>query len=96
MTCTHERIKTWLLADTHEPAGMWSCAHCGEKFMPITQAWAEKRAGAIAMRERAAKLCLVGVQQREHYDGPKNEEFDVRDSEAEYCADIIRALPGEE
>ena len=51
MICPHERIKTWLLAETHEPAGMWSCAHCGEKFLPITAALAEKHAAVKRCRE---------------------------------------------
>ena len=31
--CKHEHIKTWVFADTKEPA-MWSCAYCGLKFAP--------------------------------------------------------------
>lgn len=31
--CKHEHIKTWVFADTKEPA-MWSCAGCGVKFAP--------------------------------------------------------------
>jgi hypothetical protein len=38
MTCLHRHIQTWHFTDgeaTGEPAGMWSCSHCGQKFEPL-------------------------------------------------------------
>lgn len=38
--CTHEHIVTWRYADGDDAgqvAGMWSCADCSHKFVPIQQ-----------------------------------------------------------
>ena len=37
MICKHKYIRTWVIEDTGEPAGLWSCVDCGLKFEPITQ-----------------------------------------------------------
>ena len=36
--CQHERIITWRIEETNEPAGLWSCAACNRKFVPLVPA----------------------------------------------------------
>ena len=78
------------------PSQLW---REGDEYVYTNEAWqayqAGRRAGQEDMRERAAKACLIGVKQRHHYDGPKKDEFDVRDNEVENCVEIIRQLPVE-
>ena len=33
--CKHQKITTFVFSDTGEPAGLWACAACGLKFVPI-------------------------------------------------------------
>jgi hypothetical protein len=33
--CKHQKIATFSFEDTGEPAGLWACAYCGHKFVPI-------------------------------------------------------------
>jgi hypothetical protein len=33
--CSHPHIRTWVGWDDSEPVGMWSCAGCGHKFVPL-------------------------------------------------------------
>jgi len=33
--CKHQRITTFSFEDTGEPSGLWACADCGHKFVPI-------------------------------------------------------------
>jgi len=33
--CQHARIRTWAGQYDGKPAGMWSCADCGHKFVPL-------------------------------------------------------------
>ena len=40
--CEHDRIQSWHLEDG-KPAWFWSYVYCRTKFVPITQAWEEKR-----------------------------------------------------
>ena len=49
--CYHPKIRTWFLEDAN-PAGLWSCAVCRVKFVPLLQLNAEVE----AEREACAKL----------------------------------------
>jgi hypothetical protein len=33
--CQHTKLQSWVIAETQEPAGMWSCVDCGHKFVPL-------------------------------------------------------------
>jgi len=33
--CRHAHIRTWVGQDDGKPAGLWSCADCGHKFVPL-------------------------------------------------------------
>ena len=33
--CKHGKITTYHLIDSSEPAGLWGCATCGRKFVPL-------------------------------------------------------------
>jgi hypothetical protein len=33
--CRHARIRTWVGQDDGKPAGLWACAECGHKFVPL-------------------------------------------------------------
>jgi len=33
--CKHLRIQTWIGHHTGKVAGLWSCAECGHKFVPL-------------------------------------------------------------
>jgi hypothetical protein len=33
--CLHTQLKSWVIEGTQEPAGVWSCADCGHKFVPL-------------------------------------------------------------
>jgi hypothetical protein len=33
--CQHARIRTWVVQDDGKPAGLWACADCGHKFVPL-------------------------------------------------------------
>ncbi len=33
--CLHTQLKSWVIEETQEPAGMWSCVDCGHKFVPL-------------------------------------------------------------
>ncbi len=33
--CLHTQIVSWVAEETQEPVGMWSCADCGHKFVPL-------------------------------------------------------------
>jgi hypothetical protein len=33
--CKHPAITAWRFESDGEPAGMWSCAACGHKFVPL-------------------------------------------------------------
>jgi len=87
MTCTHERIKTWILVETHEPAGMWSCAHCGEKFVPITAALAEKHAAVKRCRE------IVLEHSAHLYDGCDEACIDIREAFPQAFTDGLPPIP---
>ena len=34
--CTHRKVTTYSFVDGNEPAGMWACADCGHKFVPLS------------------------------------------------------------
>jgi hypothetical protein len=33
--CKHQKITTFVFSDTGEPSGLWACAACGHKFVPL-------------------------------------------------------------
>lgn len=33
--CQHAKLQSWVIEETQEPAGMWSCVDCGHKFVPL-------------------------------------------------------------
>ena len=41
--CTHRKVTTYVFVDGNEPTGLWACADCGHKFVPLNIA-AEKDA----------------------------------------------------
>lgn len=51
--CKHRRITTYVTIETREPAGLWACADCHVKFVPLTQLIEE----VDAEREACAKAC---------------------------------------
>ena len=33
--CTHRKVATFVFMAGNEPAGLWACADCGHKFVPL-------------------------------------------------------------
>jgi len=33
--CKHQNITTFVFIDSGEPSGLWACADCGRKFVPL-------------------------------------------------------------
>ena len=33
--CTHRKVTTFVFVAGNEPAGLWACADCGHKFVPL-------------------------------------------------------------
>lgn len=33
--CTHRKVTTYRFVDVNQPAGLWACADCGHKFVPL-------------------------------------------------------------
>ena len=68
--CTHQRITTFVLSDTGEPSGLWACAACGHKFVPIDlemerdaerYRWLKSRNGLMLRSEPANSVWKRGV-----------------------------------
>ncbi len=34
--CTHQRVTGYTFADNGEPAGLWACIDCRQRFEPLT------------------------------------------------------------
>lgn len=54
--CTHQRITTFVLSDTGEPSGLWACADCGHKFVPIDLEMEKDAANCRMMRDSLIEL----------------------------------------
>lgn len=52
MTCEHRSITTWEF-EGGKSAGLWSCAECKQKFVPITEMFD----AVAAEREACARVC---------------------------------------
>lgn len=54
--CKHRQISAWTFADDGEAAGMWSCADCGRKFVPLDVAQEEAEFWKTASLDLALTL----------------------------------------
>jgi hypothetical protein len=54
--CKHQKITTFVLTDSGEPAGLWACADCGHKFVPIDLEMERDAASCQMMRDALTEL----------------------------------------
>ena len=85
--CKHEHIKTWVFADTKEPA-MWSCAYCGLKFAPEMATLTAGRAQGL----REAKEAVQALHAKVADPIFGQERHDVGHAVLDNCAAAIEQL----
>ena len=77
-SCKHDRLLTFKDAMTQEPVGLWACATCRAKFMPLDLAvekdakryrkWRDAYAGMAEDPESALMMALADAWEPEAVD----------------------------
>jgi hypothetical protein len=66
--CDHEKLRSWVDAETLAPVGMWSCVDCGHNFEPVN-----------LEKERAAEDLRAALQEADTIMGHDDEATEWRE-----------------
>lgn len=92
--CKHEHIKTWVFADTKEPA-MWSCAECGVKFAPEMATLTAGRDQGLREAKEVCEAMSARVVKANTSRGRTNSAAVFSSGLLDDCASAIEQLRGE-
>jgi len=81
--CKHQRITTFSFEDTGEPSGLWACADCGHKFVPIDLEMEKDAANCRMMRDSLIELRDRLRDHPAYADLTEDEEMDIGGDTAE-------------
>ena len=81
--CKHQRITTFSFEDTGEPSGLWACAECRHKFVPIDLAMERDAASCRMMRDSLIELRDRLRDHPAYADLTEDEEMDIGGDTAE-------------
>jgi hypothetical protein len=81
--CKHPKVIAFVFADGFHSAGVWACADCGHKFVPIDLAMERDAASCRMMRDSLIELRDRLRDHPAYADLTEDEEMDIGGDTAE-------------